>query len=129
MEKCSMITEELKERIRKFGIRILKMSDCLPTCYSAQVISRQITRSASSAGANYRAACRSKSSRDFINKLKIVEEELDETEYWLSIIGEMQFLPAERLKEVKKEVNELLSIIVKSLKTAKTNQRLKSGGN
>jgi four helix bundle protein len=121
-----MTTEELKERIRRFGIRILKMSDHLPKSYSALVISRQITRSASSAGANYRAACRSKSTRDFINKLKIVEEELDETEYWLGMIGEMKFLPLERLKELKKEVNELLSITVKSLKTAKTNQSLKS---
>jgi four helix bundle protein len=64
-----MTTEELKERIRKFGVRVLKMSDYLPTSHSAMIISKQITRSASSAGANYRAACRSKSSRDFINKL------------------------------------------------------------
>jgi len=124
-----MTTEELKERIRRFGIRILKTSDHLPTCYSSLVISRQITRSASSAGANYRAACRSKSSRDFINKLKIVEEELDETDYWLRMIEDMEFLPVERLKELKIEVNELLCIIVKSLKTAKTNQRLNAKKN
>jgi len=124
-----MTTEELKERIKRFGIRVLKMSDNLPKCYSALVISRQIARSASSAGANYRAACRSKSSKDFINKLKVVEEELDETEYWLGIIGEMEFLSIERLMELKKEANELLSIIVKSLKTAKTNQRLNSKNN
>ena len=74
-----MTSEELKERLRRFGIRVLKMSDHLPKNYSSLVISRQITRSASSTGANYRAACRSKSSRDFINKLKMVEEELDET--------------------------------------------------
>lgn len=116
-----MTTEELKERIRRFGIRVLKMSDHLPKSYSASVISRQITRSASSAGAYYRAACRSKSSRDFINKMKIVEEELDETEYWLGMIGDMEFLPNNRLTDLKKEVHELLSIIVKSLKTAKTN--------
>ena len=120
-----MTTEELKPRIRKFGIRVLKMSDHLPKRYSATVISRQIARSASSAGANYRAACRSKSPRDFINKLKIVEEELDETEYWLEIIEEMGFLSADQLKELKKEVNELLAIIVKSLVTSKTNQRLR----
>jgi len=121
-----MTTEELKERIRRFGVRILKMSDHLPKCNSSIMISRQITRSASSSGANYRAACRSKSSRDFINKLKIVEDELDETDYWLGIIEDMEFLSVERLKELKKEVNELLSIIVSSLKTAKTNQRLNS---
>jgi len=121
-----MTSEELKERLRRFGIRVLKMSDHLPKSYSSLVISRQITRSASSTGANYRAACRSKSSRDFINKLKMVEEELDETEYWLSLIEEMEFLSAERLKELKKEANELLSIIVKSLKTAKSNERLRA---
>ena len=120
-----MTSEELKERLRRFGIRVLKMSDHLPKNYSSLVISRQITRSASSTGANYRAACQSKSSRDFINKLKMVEEELDETEYWLSLIEEMEFLSAERLKELKKEANELLSIIVKSLKTAKSNERLR----
>ena len=122
-----MTTEELKERMKRFSIRVLKMADHLPSSYSAQVISRQITRSASSAGANYRAVCRSKSTRDFINKLKVVEEELDETDYWFDMIEEMEFLPADRLKELKKEGNELLSIVVKSLKTSKTNQRLKPG--
>ena len=63
---------------------------------------------------------------NFTNKMKIVEEELDETEYWLGMIGDMEFLPNDRLKDLKKEVHELLSIIVKSLKTAKTNQSLKS---
>jgi len=121
-----MTAEELKERIKKFGIRILKMSDHLPKNHSAQVISKQIARSGSSAGSNYRAACRSKSSRDFINKLKIVEEELDETEYWLIVIEEMGFLSKDQLKELKKEVDELLSIIVKSLVTAKNNQRLQT---
>ena len=120
-----MNTEELKTRIRRFGIRILKMTDHLPKCYSALVISKQIARSASSAGANYRAACRSKSPRDFINKLKIVEEELDETEYWMVMIEEMGFLSNDQLKDLNKEVNELLSIIVKSLITAKSNQQLK----
>ena len=123
-----MTTEELKERIRKFGVRVLKMSDHLPENQSAMVIAKQIIRSASSAGANYRAACRSKSTRDFINKLKIVEEELDETEYWLILINEMEFIAADRLNDLKREVNELLAIIVQSLKTAKTNQRLTTSG-
>jgi four helix bundle protein len=119
-----MTTEELKTRIRRFGIQVLKISDHLPKCQSALVISRQIIRSTSSAGANYRAACRSKSSRDFINKLKIVEEELDETEYWLVLTEEMGFLSPDQLEDLKKEVNELISIIVKSLVTAKKNQLL-----
>ena len=112
-----------------FGIRILKMSDQLPKDNSAVIISRQIARSGSSAGANYRAACRSKSQADFINKLKIVEEELDETEYWLGTIEARGYFPKERLTDLKKEANELLCIIVKSLKTAKANQRLKTRRN
>jgi four helix bundle protein len=121
-----MTTEELKERFRNFGIRVLKMADHLPTTNSASVISKQIIRSASSAGANYRAACRSKSSRDFINKLKIVEEELDETHYWLSMIVDLGFLRSDKLLELQNEVNELISIIVSSLKTARANQLVKA---
>jgi four helix bundle protein len=119
-----MTSDELKSRIRRFAIRVLKMSDHLPKCCSAMVISRQVARSSSSAGANYRAACRSKSPGDFINKLKIVEEELDKTDYWLVMIEEMGFLSGDQLKELTREANELLSIIVKSLVTAKTNQRV-----
>jgi four helix bundle protein len=104
----------------------MKMSDHLPRRYSAMTISRQIIRSATSAGANYRAACRSKSARDFINKMKIVEEELDETEFWLGLIGEMEFLSTAKLADLKKEANELLSIIVKGILTAKNNLNRKS---
>ena len=123
-KRIKMTTNELKERFRKFGICVLKMADTMPVVYSSQVISKQISRSASSCGANYRAACRSKSPRDFINKLKMVEEELDETDYWLDIIRDMNFMPPEQVINIKKEANELLSIIVKSLVTAKTNLRL-----
>jgi four helix bundle protein len=121
-----MTSDVLKERIRKLGIRILIMSDHLPKQNSGLIISRQIGRSASSAGANYRSACRSKSSKDFINKLKMVEEELDETEHWLIMIEEMGFVSSDRLFDLKIETNELLSIIVKSLKTAKANMQLNS---
>ena len=110
---------ELKLRLRKFSLRVLKMTDHLPKKRSAWIISDQISRSATSASANYRAACRSKSTRDFIYKLKIVEEELDETDHWLTMIREMDFLPAARLAELEREVNELLAIIVRSLLTVK----------
>lgn len=74
-------------------------------------------------GANYRAACRSKSKKDFINKLKMVEEEADETLYWLSIIEECECVKPEKLVNLKEECNELTSIVVASLKTAKENLR------
>ena len=121
-----MTGEELKGRIRQFGIRVVKMTDHLPKRNSAMVISRQIIRSATSTGANYRAACRSKSARDFINKMKIVEEELDETEYWLGLIEEMEFLPTAKLADLKNEAGELLSIIVKGIMTAKKNLQRRS---
>jgi len=117
-----MTSEDLKQRIRKFAIRVLKMTDHLPRCNSSLVISRQIIRSASSSGANYRAACLSKSSRDFLNKLKIVEEELDETCYWLTMIEEMEFISVQQMAVLKNEANELLAIITKSIFTAKRDQ-------
>jgi four helix bundle protein len=123
-----MTSEQLKERFKNFGIRVLRMSDHLPDYYSSQVISKQITRSSLSAGANYRAACRSKSSKDFINKLKIVEEELDETGYWLTLIENMNFLTSAQLNGLRKEADELTAIIVQSLKTSRSHQRKKSNG-
>ena len=83
---------------------------------SAWAISRQIIKSSTSIGANYRAACRAKSIPDFINKLKIVEEETDETHYWLEILEESYLIPGERILFLKKEVNEILAIIVAATK-------------
>jgi four helix bundle protein len=89
--------EDIKDRTREFAIRILKLSSALPKDYASQVIAHQITRSATSVGANYRAACRSKSARDFVNKMKMVEEELDETCYWLELIGRGSIFPTEKI--------------------------------
>ena len=100
------------------------MADHLPKNETGQVLTNQILRSASSVGANYRAACRSKSKKDFINKLKIVEEEMDETLYWLTLIEECELIRTEKLVQLKLEGSELLAIFVSSLKTAKENLRL-----
>ena len=80
-------------------------------------ISNQLIRSATSVGANYRAACRAKSGPDFINKLKIVEEEADETLYWFEILEESTIVNPENLIAIKKEVNEIISMVVASIKT------------
>jgi four helix bundle protein len=125
--------ENIKVRTMTFAIRVLNMSSVIPKNYSSQVISHQIVRSATSAGANYRAACRSKSRRDFVNKLKIVEEEMDETKYWLELIEESKIFSSEKISPLIKECNELLSIIVKSIQTAKVNgttgnKRIKNPG-
>ena len=116
----NVMTEQLKNRTKKVGLEIIRLIDLLPQKTSSQAISKQIIRSATSIGANYRAACRAKSIPDFLNKLKIVEEETDETLYWLEIIEEAKLLPLESLRTVKTEINEILSIIVASIKTTKS---------
>ena len=93
------------------------MVDKLPNTISGRAIGNQIVRSGTSPGANYRAACRAKSDRDFINKLKIVEEELDETEYWIDVITDAELIKPELLVEILKETKELLAIITKSIIT------------
>ena len=105
-----MTSNELKLRFRQFATRIIKMVDKLPNTISGRAIGAQIVRSGTSPGANYRAACRAKSDKDFINKLKIVEE-LDETEYWIEVISDVELLKPELLTELKKENKELLELI------------------
>jgi len=109
----------MMDRTKNFTVRIIKMAVHLPETEPSRVIRDQILRSGTSIASNYRAACRSKSQRDFINKLKIVEEEADETLFWLDLIEECELIKPEKLKNLKDENEELLSIIVASLKTAK----------
>ena len=114
---------DIQARCESIAIRVIKMAFQLPVNYPAQAICNQIVRSSSSVGANYRAACRSKSRKDFINKLKIVEEELDETIYWLQLIVNVGLVPKEKMKLLTDESNELLAIIVSSILTARRNER------
>jgi four helix bundle protein len=93
------------------------MVEALPQSRSADVIGRQILRSATSVGANYRAACRTKSTADIINKLKIVEEEADETLFWQELLIEAELVPQARLAELMTETNEILAMTVASIKT------------
>ncbi len=112
-----MDKEELKQRHKAFAIRIVKMVDAMPRTISADAIARQLIRSGTSPSANYRAACIAKSDKDFINKLKMVEEELDETQHWLELIVDCQILPEERMKDIIQECSELLGITVAALVT------------
>lgn len=89
--------EELKKRTKQIGLEVLKLIDELPNRPSAWVIAKQVLRSGTSIGANYRAACRAKSSADFIFKLKIVEEESDETLYWLEMLEESGLVTPKRI--------------------------------
>lgn len=112
--------EQLKSRTKKIGLEIIKLINELPQNTASWAIAKQIIRSSTSIGANYRAACRGKSTADFIYKLKIVEEETDETIFWLEILEESHILPTQRIDPIKKEVTEILSMIVSSIKTTKS---------
>ncbi|MCX6306541.1 MAG: four helix bundle protein [Bacteroidetes bacterium] len=118
-----MNKEILKQRTKCFALRIIRMVEMLPAKQSAKVIGNQVLRSGTSIGANYAACCRAKSTRDFINKLKIIEEEAAETIFWLELLEESGMFHPEKLIPLKIEANELLSIMVASIKTTKSNAR------
>src|SRR5437870_7154303 len=96
-------TDELKTLTKKFALRIIKVSRALPRCPEARVIGHQLLRSGTSVAANYRAACRSRSRADFISKLGIVEEEADETVFWLEFLGDAGLVRKERLSSLLSE--------------------------
>ncbi len=111
--------EEIKKRTKNVGLEVIKLIDDLPVKTSSKAIAAQIIRCSTSIGANYRAACRAKSDADFINKLKIVEEEADETIYWLEVLEESGLIAFEKIATIKKETNEILAIIVASINTVR----------
>ena len=114
-----MTTEELKERFRVFSIRIIQMVNNMPNTIASIAIAKQIIRSGTSPAANYRAACLAKSKKDFLNKLKMVEEEVDETSHWLSIIMDAEILPRTSVEYLYDESVELRRIVVRSITTIK----------
>jgi four helix bundle protein len=116
-------TQQLKDRYKKLGIAVILMVRNLPAKQEFRLLGSQLIRSATSPGANYRAACRAKSAKDFLNKIKIVEEELDETLYWLEIIAELHPDAKAALTPLWKEANELLAIVVATLKKLRTNEQ------
>jgi len=114
-----MTPEELKERFRKFSIQIIRMVNSMPNTIASNAIARQIVRSGTSPAANYRAACLAKSNKDFLNKLKMVEEEIDETSHWLSVIIDAEILPKVEVEPLYDESIELRRIVVRSITTIK----------
>ena len=114
-----MTSYELSQRLKSFAVRIIKMVDKMPRRSSADAIARQIVRSGTSPSANYRAAILGKSDKDFLNKLKLVEEELDETLHWLEIIMEVEILEPNKLVNLHNECHELLKIIVSTIVTVR----------
>ncbi|MEJ5309612.1 MAG: four helix bundle protein [Anaerolineae bacterium] len=112
-----MDEKAFKERTKQLALRVIHLVESLPVNKTVDVIGRQILRSATSVGANYRAACRAKSTADMIAKLGIVEEEADETLYWLELLVEAELVPETRLSSLIQETNEIIAMIVSSIKT------------
>ena len=117
-----MSEPDLKRRTKAFALRVLKLVDTLPKTTAGRALASQIVRSGTSVAANYRAACRARSTADFIAKMGIVEEEADETLFWLELLEESQLVPAAKLPAIKREANELIAITVASIKTARRNR-------
>ncbi len=118
-----MTPEELKNRTQSFALRVIRLVGALPRHPAAQVIGKQMLRPATSVGANYRAACRARSRADFAAKLALVEEEADETLYWIELMAKSGMVGTERLKGLAKEANELVAIVTASRKTAQGRTR------
>ncbi len=105
---------ELKERTKKFALRVLKLVSAVPRTVEGRAIGGQLVRSGTSVGANYRAACRGRSKAEFISKLGTVEEEADESAYWMELIIDAQLLKAKRVTALYQEANELTAIMAAS---------------
>ena len=116
-------SEQLTRRAKLFALRVIRLFRALPRRDDGRIMGRQILRSGTSIGANYRAACRSRTSKQFVAKLRIVVEEADETAYWLELLGESGVMKQKRLEGLMAEANELLAIFAASLHTAETHAR------
>src|SRR6202142_4368302 len=109
-----MTREEMKSRTKEYANRVVRVCAALPNNWVAQTLGKQLLRSGTSVGANYRAVCRAKSNPDFINKLRIVEEECDESLFWMELLVENNFIKEAKLRNLMNEANEILAIIVAS---------------
>ncbi len=113
---------QMKKRTKEFAKEIIHLCRELPDNREGRLIGNQLFRSGTSIAANYRAACRAKSKRDFIAKLAIVEEESDETLFWMEMLSEMEVLRSDLLDKLMLENDEIISIIVSSIKTSRGNK-------
>src|SRR5438477_2243310 len=115
--------QEMQSRTKQFALRVLKVFRAMPKSEEGRVMGRQLLRSGTSVGANYRAVCRARSKKEFVSKLNVVVEEADETVFWLELLIEGQVLAARRLQSLIGEANELLAIFAASLRTARNSKQ------
>lgn len=115
-----MTEQEFKNRTKEIALRIIRLVESLPTHRSAQIIGKQLLRSGTSVGANYRAACRGKSTADVIHKLSIVEEEADESLYWMELLIDSGIVSTTKLSKLIGDMNEIVAMTVASIKTMRS---------
>ncbi len=118
-----MTRDEMRARTKAFANRVIKLCRALPSDWVARTLGMQLLRSGTSVGANYRAACRAKSTADFLNKLKIVEEECDESIFWMELLVDNSLVKASRLERLMDEGDEILAIVVAAAKTTRSAKR------
>lgn len=121
-----MNSTELKRRSKQFALAVMDLEEVLPKSLKARTIYGQLLRSSSSVGANYRAACRAKSTADFISKIDTVEEEADESCFWLELLEEGKVLLPAQIQPLWREANELTAIFTQASITTKERHRKKS---
>jgi four helix bundle protein len=118
-----MNADELRARTRRFALRVVKLVQALPRNAVADVLGKQVLRSATSVGANYRAACNAVTRPIFLHKMSIVVEEADETVYWLEMIRDAELVAADKLASLIDEAEQILKIMSASLKTARARRK------
>jgi four helix bundle protein len=106
-------------RTKRFALDVIHLYSALPKSTVAQVLGKQVLRSATSVGAHYREACRAKSGADFVSKIEGGLQELDETGYWLELLQDAKVVEADQIKPLVAETNELLSVFVSVVKSVK----------
>lgn len=114
-----MDSDELRERLLRFAVRIIKLCASLPNSPEGRLVRGQLIRCGTSPGAQYREACRSRSSAEFVSKMESAQQELDETDYWLLIIERAGMVKPAKLVALRSETLELIKIFASSAKTAK----------
>jgi len=114
-----MDAAEFKQRTRDFANRVINLAESLLNRRAADVVAHQIIRSGTSVAANYRAACRARSPADFRSRMGIVEEEADETAFWLELIADRGYVKPERLTPLLREANEIVAMVVASIRTSR----------
>ncbi len=127
-DECRTMNDEAKHDLRvqstAFALRSIKMYAALPNTTAAQVIGKQVLRSGTSGGAHYREAMRARSTPEFVSKVEVGLQELEETDYWLELLTARGIVPTKRLADLRREANELTAILVSSVKTAKSKKMI-----